>query len=516
MVDKLTIEEISLFKITKKQKDFNSTLKIPRRLQVTTDNPFDEINVVTSENSWIYRYSGKKVNLNFTKFPSEITNLLKYYVFESAQNGSIFFSENLYRLKIINSLKLSFSSYKNWLKANVDIVHPMQWNQVRGFTQFLCRIELPGFKDEDRESLLDIPPPNSSGRYLVYQNIENAFPQSTKTLIVNGIMDASSFISSLKPEQLYNPLIISDEELQDWCIFSILYFTGLRPVQLSKISVDDIHQDTIDSNTGLVRYSLSMPYAKKQKVTKKRACIALPTEFGIFFESYIKRYKLCTESPLLPIKSSIHRLIKLIIKRTLFRIQPKKIQKKITNGEFLQPYLTPIDFRHNIGHSMAMSGASADEIAYILGHAKTNAASYYILATPQLAIIKNNALGTNNAWENMINLLMTDYIIDINNWDGKKVSGIVNGKLHLHIGGCRKKSNCHLAKVRSCYGCFYFHPSSDSEKHINVIKSLESEILNTIEISEKSGNSRNPISESMLKTRIQIQIIINRINGRKL
>ncbi len=496
--------------ITNDQKVFIDELKIPSKLNVITDNLNDEINVLTSENIWRYRSSGYNIRLDFNQFNPYLSKLLKYYVFEKAQNGSILHNDALNHFKVLNTTNLTFKSYKDWLETNVNIVHAMQWYGVKKLTQMLCRMELPGFKDEDRERLLTIPHPNHRGSYLVYQNLENAFPESTKRLIVLGIMKASAFISSIDDAQLNDRSLISDQELQDWMIFSILYYTGARAVQLSKMIICDFTIHTVDEKTGLIRYDLLMPYAKKKKVAKKRPKISLPMEFGPILEAYIKRNKLSSNSPLIQKKIDLSSFIYPVIKRSLFRIQPKSIQQKIVDGEFIQPHLTPIDFRHNIGHSMAMTGASAIEISYILGHTSTGPASYYILTTPQLSIIKYHALGENSVWENMVNLLMTNYIIDIDEWTGKKISGIAGGQLHLHIGGCDRKEPCHLTKVRSCYGCLYFRPSSDSEKHKKVLKALEFELLNSIEISEKSGNSRNPIVKSMAFTKIQIQIVINR------
>jgi hypothetical protein len=45
------------------------------------------------------------------------------------------------------------------------------------------------------------------------------------------------------------------------------------------------------------------------------------------------------------------------------------------------PVYTASLFRHNVGHSMAMSGASAPEIAYILGQSSYVVADRYIAAT---------------------------------------------------------------------------------------------------------------------------------------
>src|SRR5690606_15591681 len=71
------------------------------------------------------------------------------------------------------------------------------------------------------------------------------------------------------------------------------------------------------------------------------------------------------------------------------------------------PRLTAYDFRHHVGHSLAMSGASADHIARILGHSSTVVARHYIAATPELAVIKQKALGENAAYQEMMGMILT-------------------------------------------------------------------------------------------------------------
>jgi hypothetical protein len=172
-------------------------------------------------------------------------------------------------------------------------------------------------------------------------------------------------------------------------------------------------------------------------------------------------------------------------------------------GEFILPRLTTYCFRHNVGHSLALAGASTEEIAYILGHSSLIAAAYYISATPELAMLKSKALGDNPVWQNMVNLLLTDYVIDESEWSGETVSGSLGDQLHIKIGACeRPDEHCHLAKVRSCYGCFYFRPFKSINKHHSVLRQHSMNIRKLLRTLLYAKKTWNKIREAWIELKV--------------
>ncbi|MEH8183790.1 hypothetical protein Q7I33_18865 [Aeromonas allosaccharophila] len=129
-------------------------------------------------------------------------------------------------------------------------------------------------------------------------------------------------------------------------------------------------------------------------------------------------------------------------------------------------------------------------------------------------MLKSKALGDNPVWQNMINLLLTGYAVQEKTWLKRTVSGTLGGKLHIKIGGCeRPGEDCTLAKVRSCYGCFYFRPFTDLVKHHAILDCINKEIIDTLEVSEKSGNIHNPALDIIANLKCEVQMVINRIKG---
>ncbi|WXN18142.1 hypothetical protein WHU47_19915 [Escherichia coli] len=72
------------------------------------------------------------------------------------------------------------------------------------------------------------------------------------------------------------------------------------------------------------------------------------------------------------------KMVEASLKKMLFRFSPQEIQEAVKNDDYQLPVYTASLFRHNVGHSMAMSGASAPEIAYILGQSSYVVADRYI------------------------------------------------------------------------------------------------------------------------------------------
>ena len=198
------------------------------------------------------------------------------------------------------------------------------------------------------------------------------------------------------------------------------------------------------------------------------------------------------------------------INQAILSFSPLDYQTAVTLGEAALPILTPTDMRHNVGHSLAMQGASAEEIAHILGHTSLVVAKYYILATPALALIRAKALGVNPVWQNMVAMMLTGEVTPSEQWQGRRVVGMVGDQLHYEIGGCtRKESECPFSEVRCCYGCLYYRPFTDGDRQA-VLESVNKEVDELIAISDSVGDARNPLISVHEITQFEIQSVMTR------
>ncbi|HCO8300854.1 TPA: site-specific integrase, partial [Escherichia coli] len=198
------------------------------------------------------------------------------------------------------------------------------------------------------------------------------------------------------------------------------------------------------------------------------------------------------------------------INKAFLCFSPPDYQAAVKRGEAALPTITPTDLRHNVGHSLAMQGVSAEEIAHILGHSSLTVAKYYILATPALALIRAKALGINPVWQNMVAMMLTGELTSSTKWQDQRVVGIIGDELHDGIGGCsRDDGKCPFSEVRCCYGCLYFRPFTDGD-HQAVLESVVKEVDELISISDSVGNARNPLISIHETTQFEIQSVIAR------
>jgi integrase len=491
--------------LSPEQISFIEGLVLPKRVSIQTDSKFDSVTSDTHEDIWRFIIGGERELFNFSDISDlSIRKLAKYCVVIFIKNGRPLRRSEFDLIKSTFSFRcFSFSGFKEKLCSRELLADPHHYFASKGLLRLLCQLDFPDFPMEQLDDIILIPTPHSSNPFLKYQDLENAFPSSLKGLIARSIVSASERRS-----------LLSDVEVTDFTLFGLSYYTGMRPIQFSKLTAGDFKQDTGHDPSRLYRYSLNMPYAKQTKITNNKIKVALPAELGLLVDEYIKRAKLQPNERFILIDEYLVSTLNETLQRVLLAIQPQKVKDKVANEEIILPRLTTYDFRHNVGHSLALAGANADEIAYMLGHSSLIAAAYYISATPELAMLKSQALGDNPVWQNMVNLLLTGYAADETKWTQRMVSGSVGGQLHIKIGGCERPDEpCYLAKARSCYGCFYFRPFSNLSKHNAVLRCVNQELADTLEVSEKSGNSKNPALDVLANLKAEVQMVINRING---
>ena len=292
-------------------------------------------------------------------------------------------------------------------------------------------------------------------------------------------------------------------------ILGLVYVTGLRPVQLAKLSAEDIKIDTTRTTDHFHRYSILIPYAKQARYVHEKIAVKLPEEVAEIIIAYIERFDLSPKDKLFDLGENSARFCSKAINTQLFDFAPITYREAVLAGEMIQQKYSFSDFRHHVGYSLAMAGSSAEEIAYILGLSSVVTARHYIFSTPELAQIRAQALGKNSLYRQMIAMLLTGRLVYKKDWLQKKVLGNIGGKIHYDIGGCSYEDKCLFQPVRNCYGCMYFHPFIDAN-HNHVLESIQNEINDLIKLSDGIGVSRNPLIRVHESTKFEIESIIAR------
>ncbi|EHE9877064.1 site-specific integrase [Escherichia coli] len=288
------------------------------------------------------------------------------------------------------------------------------------------------------------------------------------------------------------------------------WLDAIEYVSKQELAAGDFRIDTCSTTTGLVRYSVLLPYAKQRYVTTDRLILALPPEIGALVKHYIDEARLLPTDKMFNMGGSAPKFVSQSISQTILSFSPQDYQFAVSCGEAALPSITSTDLRHNVGHSLAMQGASAEEIAHILGHSSLVVAKHYIRATPALALIRAKALGSNPVWQNMVAMMLTGKLVPSKEWEGRRVVGMVGDRLHYEIGGCaRTDDECPFCEVRCCYGCLYYRPFLDGH-HQGVLNSVSKEVDELIAVSDSVGNALNPLISIHETTQIEIKSVIAR------
>lgn len=479
-------------------------LQIPEKVFLKVADKFDDKYLNTAGKRWVIDYSGSHRYVYFKQ--DDLSNVLvKYICFKyiSTRLPTYLPSLSADWNKAIDYCRqcgeVSFVILRAYLER--DDIEPRAFYSILFGLKVLCIEELPGFQLDDYDKLPFIPRPFSQHRG-IYQEIDNVLHPFEKNMIVNGLFEMARAIARGKCYTL--------NEIRDAAILGLVYTTGARPVQIAKLAAEDIRIDTRHTQSGLIRYSVLLPYAKQRRITVERLFLALPPEMGQILMHYIDRNARNAEDKLFDDVALSSEYVSHAINRCILRFSSSDFQQAVARGEAAQPIITPTDLRHNVGHSLAMQGVSAEEIAHILGHTSLVIAKYYILATPALALVRAKALGVNPVWQNMVAMMLTGELSSSVEWQGRRVAGVVGDELHTEIGGCsRADHECPFSEVRCCYGCLYYRPFIDGN-HQSVFNSVTKEMDELVELSDSVGYARNPLISLHETTHLEIQSVITR------
>lgn len=529
------LSELPSTLFTQEQLQFIESIQFPERLFLVNATEFDD-KFVYLHSEWRYRFSGENKAILFAKgkqfrnLSPVAIKLIKYltvkYIEENSASSADRFAvviatsfseiESITRATLIEKLQL--------IVAKAD-PKPSDNSQFYYTLYALRKLERSGFfestdnEDDLEDLLLEVPRPINEnwGRY---QNLDLVIPDEVCLMIENGVQLWASKLSpkldnkDAKAAHLDKlTKVLKIDTLRDCIIIGIVYYTGARPVQIGKFAGGDYVIDT--ENKHGMRYSVLVPYAKKSKLTIDRVRVAIPEELGKLIVLYKFLANIGDNDPMFPVQVSSKKMVDESLKNMLLKFSPKSIQEAVKNGEHELPVYTASLFRHNVGHSMAMSGASAAEIAYILGQSSFVVADRYITATPEMADIREAALGRNPVFRNMIALMLTGNLVHSSEWKGRRVAASIGGKLHYHIGGCNYEEDiCPFAQGRGCYGCLYFVPFTDG-KHKDVLDSFNDEICEVRDVSDDTGVVNPPHLKELARRKQHVIQIMARVEMAK-
>lgn len=166
------------------------------------------------------------------------------------------------------------------------------------------------------------------------------------------------------------------------------------------------------------------------------------------------------------------------------------LKRELLEAGIEKPNQVSMLLRHHLGQGLADQGTPADMIAELLGHNSTVAARAYVTATPNIARIKERALGKSPSYQRIMRSLLTGEVVQRRDTAAERaIRGVIDMQYIGDIGACALPvhTHCPYNPVYACYTCKKFHPFTDG-RHEQVKEALQREAQRFIDMAEQAGD----------------------------
>ncbi|MGF6202507.1 tyrosine-type recombinase/integrase [Pseudomonas laurylsulfatiphila] len=272
-------------------------------------------------------------------------------------------------------------------------------------------------------------------------------------------------------------------ELQFNIMLHLGFELGPRAIQFHSLDVADFEVIEIDDLEKY--YTLWLPMAKKvgQRRPERRPR-KITTQLGNKIAKHISEIQCRFGSGCTPLFVSLtgDRL-------TVIEIGAG-IKHELREAGIDKPNQVTMLLRHHLGQGLADQGTPADVIAELLGHNSTVPAQAYVTATPNIARIKEKALGKSPAFQRIMRSLLTGEVVQRRDTTPEReVRGVIDTQYIGDIGACALPihTHCPYNPVYACYTCKKFHPFADG-RHEQVREALQRETQRFIDTAEHAGD----------------------------
>ena len=272
-------------------------------------------------------------------------------------------------------------------------------------------------------------------------------------------------------------------ELQFNIMLHLSFELGPRSIQFHSLDVADF--EVVETDDRENYYTLWLPMAKKvgQRRPERRPR-KITTRLGNKIALHISEIQRRFGSGCTP----------LFVSPTGDRLSVIEIgaglKHELCEAGIDRPNQVTMLLRHNLGQGLADQGTPATMIAELLGHNSTVAARAYVTATPNIARIKEKALGKSPSYQRIMRSLLTGEIVQRRNTVAESaIRGVVDTQYIGDIGACALPvhTHCPYNPVYACYTCKKFHPFADG-RHEQVKEALQREAQRFIDMAEQAGD----------------------------
>lgn len=293
----------------------------------------------------------------------------------------------------------------------------------------------------------------------------------------------------------------SDEELAKACLLCISYQHGLRPVQISRLNLDDLRIYPGGADGPIVHF---LAYrAKKRKAGDKTAFVRkIKLEWAPLLVEYHRRRR----------RGQVWTRSEAASAAKLFPFARVIIINAIgdTTEQVAGTRRTATDLRHSAAQRLADAGATVEEVAEFLGHSQADTSLDYFEGSPTQAEKLNKALAISPIYSAIAEVARTRTIDKgalLGMPPDNQIGAVPHGVPIAGVGACNLgQSLCSKNPVLSCYTCRKFLPLNDVAIHKEVLDKLRPVVRFFFD--ESLGDNQSPAFVQLKVTLETVQAII--------
>ena len=285
------------------------------------------------------------------------------------------------------------------------------------------------------------------------------------------------------------------------------YSNGFRPVQIAKLSTEDVRIRSGSDAHPTPTVAVRVTYVKRRQSRTKRFSLR---RMRRAWTPIMVAWMALRSDP--RVSSGFDR------PSSLFGLPPQDVGREITRyvTEISGVRRTPYDMRHTAAQRLADVGANRLLIAEFLTHDNINTANAYIENSPAQAEIVNRALGQSPVFQQLDAEIKRRSISASEHATldpDQKVMNAPNGYPIIGIGGCTiGQSFCTKTPALACYTCPKFmFLRDDVEVHRNAVAAAQSSVREFLEATPAGRHT--PTFAQLTQTIEVMQAVIADIEG---
>ncbi|MFZ3127306.1 MAG: site-specific integrase [Rhodoferax sp.] len=443
--------------------------------------------------------SGSKQTLWFTRFDERIRTLIRIYFLNSIQEkapASVFTYFSLLTGIVAEDIETSAlcepNRFRNgWLGLTAKYSSG-ELLALKGLLAFLCNVRFGPWTPLHAEFISRALPVQGRDNYSTVRSGDAFLTIEEEANLVRW-MD----MAALQAQNMDK----ATSELA--CLVVCSYQFGMRPKQLGMARKRECSvRISPEDNSAIVHLTFRMVKQRDAALSGLLLHRKVKREWAPLFVTLMNHKELDTSDSFLFGFSSRMSLSNALI-GTLAEILPESGRR------------VAYDLRHSMAQRLVDSGASHEELAAAMGHARLESGLVYFRATANQAELVNKALGISDTYQAVAKIAANKFITpdDLAALKGdQQVAGVPHGIPIAGIGGCTTgQSSCPYNPVTACYGCPKFMPVRDLALHEQVLDEFRGIVHFYQDIGR--GETHSPAYLQLQRTISEVQGVIRELRG---